>query len=63
MLTVTFGESAMSGTNVQLWYNRFKEDRKYVNDDTRSGRSSSLTTDENIEAAKKMILNKCRFTI
>ena len=32
MLTVTFGESTMNRTQVQLWYNRFKEGRKDVND-------------------------------
>ena len=37
MLTVTFGESAMSRTQVQLWYIRFKEGREDVNDDACPG--------------------------
>ena len=37
MMTVAFGESTMSRTQVQLWYNRFKEDREDVNDDARPG--------------------------
>ena len=49
MLTVTFGESAISRTQVQLRYNRFKEGRENVNDDACPGRPSTLTTDENIE--------------
>ena len=32
MLTVAFGESTMSRTQVQLWYNQFKEGRENVND-------------------------------
>lgn len=48
MLTVAFGESTMSRTQVQLWYNRFKEGREDVNDDARPGRPSTSTTDENI---------------
>ena len=36
MLTVAFGESTMSRTQVQLWYNRFKECREDVNDDARA---------------------------
>ena len=32
MLTVAFDESTMSRTQVQFWYNRFKEDREDVND-------------------------------
>ena len=60
MLNVSSGESTMSGTQVQLWYNRFKEGRKDVNDDVRATRTS--TTDENIEAVKKMILDNRRIT-
>ena len=33
MLTVAFGESTMSRTQVQLWYNQFKEGRADINDD------------------------------
>ena len=54
-MTVTFGESTSSRTQLQLWYNRFKEDREDVN--------GSSTTDENIEAVKKMILDNRQITI
>ena len=63
MLTVAFRESTTSRTLVQLWYNRFKEGREDVNDDARSGRSSTSTTDTNIKAVKKMILDNRRITI
>ena len=63
MLTVAFGGSTMSRTQVQLWYNRFKEGREHVNDDARPGRPSMSTTDENMEAVKKIILNNHRITI
>ena len=33
ILTVAFGESTISRTQVQLWYNRFKKGREDVNDD------------------------------
>ena len=33
--TFAFGESTISRTQVQLWYNRFKEGREDVNDDAR----------------------------
>ena len=35
MLTVTFGESTVSRTQVKLWYKRFKEGREDANDDAR----------------------------
>ena len=56
MLTAAFGESSVSRTQVQLWYNWFKQD------DARSGRPSTSTTDENIEAVKNMILDNRRIT-
>ena len=59
MLTVAFGESTMSKTQVQLWYNQFKD----ISDDVRPGRPSSSTADENIEAMKKMILDNRQITI
>ena len=45
-----------------MWYNRFKEGREDVNDDSRSGRSSTLTSGENVKAVKKMILDNRRIT-
>ena len=63
MLTVTFGESTMSRTQVQLWYNRLKEGREDVNDYAISGRPSTSKANENIEAVKKMILENRRITI
>ena len=52
-----------SRTQVQLRYNRFKEGREEVNDDARSDGSSTSTTDENMEAEKKIILDNRRITI
>ena len=54
------GESTISRTQVQLWYNRFKKSRKDVNDEARLGRPSTSITDENIEAVKKMISDNQR---
>ena len=55
ILTVAFGNSTMSRTQVQLWYNWFKKGREDVNDVDRPGRPRTSTTDENIAAVKKMI--------
>ena len=62
ILTLAFGESTMIRTQVQLWYNQFKEGRKDVNDGAHPGRPITSTTDENIEAMKKMILYNRRMT-
>ena len=61
-----FVDSTMSRTQVQLWYNQFKkhrEGRKDVHNDARSGHPSMSTTDKDIEAMKKMILDNRRITI
>ena len=53
----------MSRTQVQLWYNQFKEAYEYINHDARPGRPSTSTTAENIEAATKTILDNRRVAI
>ena len=53
MLTLAFDESTISRTQGQ----------EYVNDDARSGRPNTSTTDEHIVAVKKMILYNLRITI
>ena len=57
MLSVAFGESTMRRIQVHLRYNRFKKGREDVNDDARRGCPPISTIDENIEAAKKIILD------
>ena len=52
-----------SRTQVQLWYNRFKEDLEDVNDDARASRPCTLAIDENIKAVKKMTLANRPITI
>ena len=53
----------MKRTQVQVWYNRFKDGREDINNDARPGRPRTSTSDENFEAVKKMILDNCRITI
>ena len=62
-MTVALSKSNMIRTQVQLWYNRFKECREDVNNDACPDRPSTSTTDENIEAVKKMILKNRGITI
>ena len=50
----------MSRTQVQVWHRWFKEGRENVNN---GSRPSTSTTDDNIEAMKKMIMDNSRITI
>ena len=63
MLIATFGESFVSRIQVQLWYYRFKVGLEDVNANARSDRRNTSTTNENIEAVKKIISDNCRITI
>ena len=63
MLTKAYGESSMSKTRVYKWYKRFQNGREDVEDDERSGRPSTSTTDENVEKVKGMVMNNHRITI
>ena len=63
MLTKAYGESAMSKTRVYEWYKRFQNGREDVEDDERPGRSSTSTTDENVEKVKEMVMNDRQITI
>ena len=60
---MAFGNTSVSRTRVQLWYNWFKEGREDVSYNTCTGRPSTRTTDENIKAVKKIILDNCQVTI
>ena len=56
MLTVVFVGFAMSWTQVQLCYNRFKEGREDVIVDAPSVLPSTSTTDKNIEAVDSLLM-------
>jgi hypothetical protein len=53
MLVEAFGENAMSQSKTFLWCKRFKDGRTSVEDDERSGRSSTSTTPENIAKVRR----------
>ena len=59
MLTVAFAESTVSRTQIPLWYNRFKEGREEVIDDTDELIARVLQQ----PMKKKMILDNLRITI
>ena len=44
MLQTAFGASCMNRASVFEWHKRFKEDREYVRDDERCGRSKEVST-------------------
>lgn len=62
MLKKCFGDETLSERNVYKWYKLFKEGREAVEDEPRSGRPSTSTTDEKINKIKELVLANRRLS-
>ena len=63
MLRDVYGDSSMSRTRVFEWHKRFVEGREDVEDDPKSGRPCTSTTDTNIEKVWQLVCSDHRLTI
>ena len=63
MLCDVYGDFSMSRTRVFEWHKRFVEGREDVEDDPKSGRPCTLTTDTYIKKAWQLVRSDCRLTI
>ncbi|XP_018307965.1 uncharacterized protein [Mycetomoellerius zeteki] len=63
MLGNCFGSDALKKTTVYECHERFRSGRESVEDDERSGRSSTSKTDENINKVREMLINNSKLTI
>ncbi|XP_015905835.2 protein GVQW3-like [Parasteatoda tepidariorum] len=63
MLEKCFGYDSLKKTVIHQWHERFKSGRESIEDDERSGRSSTSKTDENIDKLKEMLVNNHKLTI
>ena len=59
----TLGDDAPALSTVKKWAAEFKRGRESLEDDPRSGRPSTATTQENIDRIHQMIMNDRRLTI
>jgi len=55
-----YGNEAVNRSNVFRWYSRFRDGRKVVEDDERSGRPKSTRIEVNIAAVADFVKNDCR---
>ena len=62
-LKEVYGEDVMSRTQIFEWHKRFKNGRKEVEDDPKSGRPSTSRTDDNIARVKQLVRNDRRLTV
>ena len=63
MLRDVYGDSSMSRTRVFEWHKRYVEGREDVEDDPKSGRPCTSTTDANIEKVQQLVRSDRRLTI
>lgn len=59
----TLGEDSPSYSTVKKWVANFKRGKESVKDDPRSGRPKTATSENEVEAIHRMIMNDRRVTI
>ena len=62
-MVATLGDDAPALSTVKKWEAKFKRGRESLEDDPRSGRPASATTQENIDRVHHMVLDDRRFTV
>ena len=63
LLQEVYGDDAMSRTRLFEWHRRFKKGRENVEDDHRSGSSSTSRTDEKVERVRQKVRSDRRLTV
>ena len=63
MMQKAFGNACMSKTRIKEWYNRFKGGRTSGASDSRSGRTSTTKTLDNIKRVRLAIEGDRRLTV
>ena len=63
MLKLVYGDAAVTMKTVYKWFELFRSGYESVEDEERSGRSSTSKTQENVERVSEMIRSNRRLTI
>ena len=63
MIRRAYGNEAMSRARCFEWHARFKKGRTSLEDDERSGRTSTSSTPKNVEIIRRLMHEDCRRTI
>jgi hypothetical protein len=63
LLKVAYGEYAMKNSSVFEWHRQFKEGRKDVQDDPRSGQPKTQRTDANVDRVRTLVRSDQRLGV
>ena len=63
MLIVAYGETVLTKKNYYKCHKLLQDGREDANDETRTGRPSTSTTVENVQAVKKIVSENRRITV
>ena len=63
MLQIAYGSECLSRTTVFEWYKRFKSGRESLDDDLRTGRPSTSSTEENVERVQAAVVSNPKVSI
>ena len=63
LLQDVYGDDTMSRARVFEWHRRFKQGKEDVEDDPRSGRPATSTTEENVKIVRQKVLGYRRLTV
>ncbi|UYV75682.1 hypothetical protein LAZ67_13000992 [Cordylochernes scorpioides] len=63
LMNEAYEDEKLSRTQSYFWYKRFKDGRKSIADDSRSGRPLTSTTDRNIGQVRDLIIAERKITI
>jgi len=55
-VNAAYGDQALSRSNVSRWYGRFRDGRKNIEDDPRSGLPTECRNDNNVEKISQLLL-------
>jgi hypothetical protein len=62
MVNATYGDQALSRSNIFRWYGRFHYGQEDTEDDPRSGQPTECRNDNNVEKISQLLLQNCHLS-
>jgi len=63
VVNASYGEQALSRSNVFRWYGRFRDGQEDTEDDPRSGQPTECRNENNVEKISQLLLQNCHLSL